>query len=132
MEQQSLPVLIQRHSAQSISSPSSTMVHHEIEPRRVSRVVNHVQYDSHAQSRLHEVFLIAVIACSILTLISLFQLNPTDNHGWAFFLNRCFGALRYLMPFYLLYFGSSFYAHWKNEFQSMQLLVLKLLGASTF
>src|SRR3990167_9644633 len=72
-----------------------------------------------------------MIACSILTLISLFQLSASDNHGWAFFLNRCFGGLGYLMPLYLFYVGAVFYKHWKNESESGEVLILKLLGVTT-
>lgn len=135
MEQQSFPISTRRESLQSAVSAMELC-----EPRLTGGVTRvgqyrHTQYESyrnnsHAASRLHEVFLIAVIACSILTLIALFQFNSNDNHGWAFFLNHCFGWLSYLMPLYQFYIGVSFYRHWKNESDNGETLILKLLGSS--
>src|SRR3990167_7801657 len=87
-------------------------------------------YDAHALSRLHEVFLIVMIACSILTLIVLCQLKPTENHGWAYFLNYCFGGMDYLMPMYMVYVASALYLHWRKPLQSAHALILKLIGAT--
>ena len=91
-----------------------------------------VFYDAHALSRLHEIFLIAMITGSILTLVSLFELTPETQHGWAFFLKLCLGGLRYCMPLYFLYIGGAFYLHWKKPLQGAHTLVLKLIGASLF
>lgn len=138
MEQQLFPISAHHELMQPVAAP----VMESCEPRSVdvrARVgqYRHTKYEahqhsnySHATSRLHEVFLIAVIACSILTLAALFQFNANDNHGWAFFLNRCFGGLSYLIPLYLIHMGVSFYRHWKDESNNGEVLVLKLLGAS--
>src|SRR3990167_9180472 len=91
-----------------------------------------VFYDPHALSRLREVFLIAMIAVSILTLISIFELKPAAQYGWAFFLNRCFGKMSYFIPFIFAYAGSALYSHWRNLYQSSHILILKLVGACLF
>ena len=91
-----------------------------------------VFYDPHALSRLREVFLIAMIAVSILTLISLFELKPATQYGWAFFLNHCFGKLSYSIPLMFVYVGCALYSHWRNLYQSSHILILKLAGACLF
>lgn len=127
MEQHSLQAIRPTHSFRPMQSLSAESKIYE-----ENRVGRNRQCDFHALSRLHEIFLIAMIVCSISTLIALFQLNPADKHGWAFFLNFCFGGLCFVMPIYLFYLGAAFYVHWKKELQSGQTLVLKLLGATTF
>src|SRR3990167_4278131 len=91
-----------------------------------------VFYDPHALSRLREVFLIAMIAVSILTLISLFELKPAAQYGWAFFLNHCFGKVSYGLPLIFVYTGCALYSHWRNLYQSPHILILKLTGACLF
>lgn len=126
MEQQLLPTLSRSLYP---TSPSQVALSAS-DDINTQRAEYYTQRDSHAVSRLHEVFLIAMIACSILTLISLFQLSAADHYGWAFFLNRCFGGLSYLMPLYLFYVGVVFYKHWENESESGEVLILKLLGVT--
>ena len=91
-----------------------------------------VFYDLHALSRLREVFLIAMIAASIATLVSLIELKPTAQYGWAFFLNLCFGKMSYGMPLLLTYAGCALYSHWKDMYQGGHTLILKLIGACLF
>ncbi len=126
-----------QRSVQSIQ-PMQSMPSVELcRPNRSSKYstfVNHGEqgtyYDANALSRLHEVFLIVMIACSILTFIVLCQLKPTENHGWAFFLSSCFGAMDYLMPLYMLYAAGTLYLHWRQPYQGSQTLILKLIGAT--
>lgn len=96
--------------------------------RRQYDSIDHI--DAHA-SRLHEVFLIGVIVCSLLTLVSLFQLKSTDVYGWAFFLNRTFGRLSYLVPAYLVYIGIILYKYRRTDYQNGEMLLFRLMGAST-
>ena len=86
--------------------------------------------DNRIASRLYEVFLLGMIVCSILTMVSLFQVRSTDTHGWAFFLEVAFGWVSYLMPLYLLYAGIIFYKHLKSDSQYGAVLALRCLGAS--
>lgn len=88
--------------------------------------------DTQALSRLHEVFLIATMLVSILTLISLFKWQPSSQHGWAFFLDLIFGKMRYLVPAFFMYAGSCFYIHWHKPFQGAHTLILKLIGSCLF
>lgn len=132
MEQRLLPALshsLHPTSPSQIALSASDGLNTQRAGRYTQRASYHT-YDSRAVSRLHEVFLIAIIACSILTLISLFQLSAADHYGWAFFLSRCFGGLSYLMPLYIIYCGVSFYKHWKDELDNGETLALKLLGAT--
>lgn len=134
MEQQLFPAVSQSQPLRSVTPSQVQLSALDTNTYRAGRQTQGDSYysnGSHAVSRFHEVFLIAMIACSILTLIALFQLSASDNHGWAFFLNRCFGGLGYLMPLYLFYVGAIFYKHWKNQIQSPEVLILKLLGVTT-
>ncbi|MCX7121666.1 MAG: DNA translocase FtsK [Gammaproteobacteria bacterium] len=88
--------------------------------------------DPQALSRLHEVFLIATMLVSILTLVSLFKWQPSSQHGWAFFLDLIFGKMRYLVPAFFMYAGSCFYIHWHKPFQGSHTLILKLIGSCLF
>lgn len=88
-------------------------------------------HSTKAASRLHEVFLIGVIVCSILTWVTLLQLTAANTHGWGFFLKSGFGLLAYCVPIYLLYAGAIFYKHMKSDFDGFEILALRLLGAST-
>lgn len=84
-----------------------------------------------AASRLYEVFLIGVIVCSILTWVSLFQVNHANTHGWGFFLKSGFGGISYLIPIYLLYMGVIFYKHFKSDDDGFEMTALRILGIST-
>ena len=88
-----------------------------------------VFYDLHALSRLREVFLIAMIAFSIITLVSLIDLKPATQHSWAFFLKLCFGKMSYVVPLLLVYIGCALYSHWRDINQGGHTLILKLIGA---
>ena len=88
-------------------------------------------YDEHSLSRLHEVFFVVVIACSILTFISLLKLTAAVQHGWGFFLHLCFGAMSYCVPFLFVYAGITLYIHWRSS-QTGFSLMLKLIGAGVF
>lgn len=134
MEQQLFSALSQSQPLRSVAPSIAQLSASDTNTYRAGRYTQSDSYystESHAVSRLYEVFLVAMIACSILTLISLFQLSASDNHGWAFFLNRCFGELGYLMPLYLFYVGAIFYKHWKSQIQNPEVLILKLLGVTT-
>ena len=97
-----------------------------------AQVKRGVFYDQHALSRLREVFLIVMIAVSIATLISLFELKPATQHGWAFFLNLCFGGMSYAVPLFFAYAGCALYSHWRDIYQGGHTLILKLMGACLF
>lgn len=131
MEHQSLKSM---QPVQSMQLMPSIELCKPIKQSRYSAHINYEEqgthYDAHALSRLHEVFLIVMIACSILTLIVLCQLKPTENHGWAYFLNYCFGGMDYLMPMYMVYVASALYLHWRKPLQSAHALMLKLIGAT--
>src|SRR3990167_618611 len=88
-----------------------------------------VFYDLHALSRLREVFLIVMIAVSIWTLVSLIELKPAAQYGWAFFLNLCFGKISYSAPLLFAYVGCALYSHWRDTCQGGHTLILKLIGA---
>lgn len=90
---------------------------------------SNAHYDPQALSRLYEVFLIAMLTVSILTLISLFELTPSTQHGWGFLLKEVFGDVAYLMPILIGYISSTFYLYCKKPFQSPHTFLLKLMGA---
>ena len=80
-------------SADPKQSVSSVEPYKSTRPSKYATFVNYEEQgaydDVNALSRFHEVFLIAMIASSVLTFIVLYQLKPTENHGWAFFLHFC-------------------------------------------
>lgn len=87
-------------------------------------------YSANAVSRLNEVFLIGVIVCSILTLISLFQVKAADAHGWGFFLRSGFGLFAFFIPAYFLYAGAMCYKHLRGLLDGIEILILRLVGAT--
>ncbi|MDP1575121.1 MAG: DNA translocase FtsK [Coxiellaceae bacterium] len=124
------PVL-QHQPMQSVQSIQSPQYNHHAYSYH-ARVKQGVFNDPHALSRLREVFLIVMIAVSIATLVSLIELKPTTQHGWAFFLNLCFGGMSYGVPLFLAYAGCALYSHWRDIYQGGHTLILKLLGACLF
>lgn len=138
MEQQSFLAVANRGVSPKPIQPTDFIRESEEDPTNRIRVGGYQsdQYDSvgrvdlHA-SRLHEVFLIGMIVCSLLTMVSLFQVNVSEAHGWAFFLKGVFGGLSYLMPVYLSYIGIISYKYLKSRLQSGETLLFRLLGAST-
>src|SRR3990167_2791161 len=126
------PIQIQQHhpmqSVQSIQSPQ-IMSHHSYDGYKAKQGVF---YDLHALSRLREVFLIAMIAFSIATLVSLFELKPATQYGWAFFLELCFGRMSYGVPLFFAYAGCALYSYWRDIHQGGHTLILKLFGACLF
>src|SRR3990167_10273033 len=115
-------------SVQSIQSPQYN--HHAYSYH--ARVKQGVFNDPHALSRLREVFLIVMIAVSIATLVSLIELKPAAQHGWAFFLNLCFGWMSFGVPLLFVYVGCALYSHWRNIYQGGHTLILKLVGVISF
>ncbi|MCX7125374.1 MAG: DNA translocase FtsK [Gammaproteobacteria bacterium] len=93
---------------------------------------NNTHCDQQALSRLYEVFLIAMLTVSILTLISLFEATSSTQHGWGFFLEETFGDVAYLVPMLIGYIGCTFYLYWKKPFQSSHIVLLKLIGVLLF
>lgn len=138
MEQQSFLAVANRDVSPRAIQPTTFVDEYSAKPAgrvRVGEYRRH-QYDSidHTDvstSRLHEVFLIGVIVCSLLTLVSLFQLKSVDTHGWAFFLNHTFGGLSYLVPAYLTYIGIILYKYRKTDSQNGEMLLFRLMGVST-
>lgn len=99
--------------------------------KRIDRAGDiNITVDVEALSRLREVFLIAMVAVSLLSFVSLFEFNPAVHHGYAYALSIMFGSMRYACALLFAYAGITFYIHWNRLDQTKTVFYLKLIGAS--
>lgn len=84
----------------------------------------------HSMYRLREVFFVVMMIFTVLTFISLIELQSgVDQHGWGFFLEMCFGKTAFLIPAIFTYFGWQSYLCWYTLPVHGRFLTLKLLGS---
>lgn len=88
----------------------------------------HITVDYEALSRLREVFLIVMVAVSILCYIELFEYQPGINHGIAYAMILVFGGIRYIAASIFAYFGITLYSHWNRLSEGQHTLILKFIG----
>lgn len=88
----------------------------------------HITIDYEALSRMREVFLIVMVAVSILCYIELFEYQPGINHGVAYAMILAFGGMRYIAASMFAYFGITLYSHWNKLSEGKHTLILKFIG----